>query len=338
MFTKRLAHFVAGFLAFAQISLAQSLDIPVKGYGLSFGNSPHFAGIRFNFRDRGRVEVSGLNVTIWGPHEEISGYVKGIAIGLPFTGGGDIYGVATGLWAAGAERSMHGLMVGPLAAGAGESISGLLVGGLGAGSGKNISGIALAGLGLGSGKDLSGIMLAGLGLGAGRNLKGFAFAGLGAGSGRNVEGILIAGLGAGAGKNITGLSVALLGVGAGKTIKGITIAGLGAGAGEQLQGLSIAGAVGAPKVSGLAAGLAVGGRDFTGAALAPAYFRIIKNGLLKGVSVSAFNHIQGEQRGLSIGLFNFAEFLNGIQIGVLNYAKNNPKGLKLLPLFNAHFD
>jgi len=27
----------------------------------------------------------------------------------------------------------------------------------------------------------------------------------------------------------------------------------------------------------------------------------------------------------------------GLQIGLLNYAENNPGGLQILPLFNAHF-
>jgi hypothetical protein len=29
--------------------------------------------------------------------------------------------------------------------------------------------------------------------------------------------------------------------------------------------------------------------------------------------------------------------LNGVQIGLLNRANNNPPGLRLLPLVNAHF-
>ena len=33
-------------------AFGQSLDIPAKGFGLSFGNSKNFTGVRFNFRDR----------------------------------------------------------------------------------------------------------------------------------------------------------------------------------------------------------------------------------------------------------------------------------------------
>jgi hypothetical protein len=42
--------------------------------------------------------------------------------------------------------------------------------------------------------------------------------------------------------------------------------------------------------------------------------------------------------GVSIGLFNWTPRLRGVQLGLLNYAGNNPDGLKLLPLVNAHFD
>lgn len=75
-----------------------------------------------------------------------------------------------------------------------------------------------------------------------------------------------------------------------------------------------------------------------GAVVAPAYFRVGESGRLKGFSMSAFNHIKGRQDGLVIGLLNVAGDLNGIQIGLLNYARNNRRGLRLLPLVNAHFD
>ena len=38
-----------------------------------------------------------------------------------------------------------------------------------------------------------------------------------------------------------------------------------------------------------------------------------------------------------IGVFNRADNLHGVQIGVLNYAGNNPSGLKWLPGINVHF-
>ena len=50
----------------------------------------------------------------------------------------------------------------------------------------------------------------------------------------------------------------------------------------------------------------------------------------------AYNNVK-ETTGLSIGIFNRARVLNGIQIGVLNNAGNNPRGLQWLPGINAHF-
>ncbi len=40
--------------------------------------------------------------------------------------------------------------------------------------------------------------------------------------------------------------------------------------------------------------------------------------------------------GLSIALFNNTKELHGVQVGILNYAGNNRKGTKLLPILNIH--
>jgi hypothetical protein len=58
---------------------------------------------------------------------------------------------------------------------------------------------------------------------------------------------------------------------------------------------------------------------------------------MKGLSISAFNHIQGEQFGIAIGIFNYAYAVHGFQLGVLNHVKNNPRGLRWLPVFNTSF-
>jgi hypothetical protein len=42
--------------------------------------------------------------------------------------------------------------------------------------------------------------------------------------------------------------------------------------------------------------------------------------------------------GLSIAVFNYAEELNGVQIGVLNIAGNNESGFQILPILNAHIE
>ena len=76
----------------------------------------------------------------------------------------------------------------------------------------------------------------------------------------------------------------------------------------------------------------------TGINFAPAYFRVEdEDACMKGISVSAFNHLKGCQKGMTIGIINYAREVKGIQIGVLNHIADNPKGLRWLPLINASF-
>jgi hypothetical protein len=92
--------------------------------------------------------------------------------------------------------------------------------------------------------------------------------------------------------------------------------------------------VGAPRIEGLAAALAVGAMDTRALVIAPAYFRIERGGRADGLNLSAFNHVRGTQGGVAIGIFNYARTLDGLQLGLLNYAANKPRGTRLLPLLN----
>jgi hypothetical protein len=154
-----------------------------------------------------------------------------------------------------------------------------------------------------------------------------------------MRGIAVGGLGVGAGDGVQGIALGGLGVGAGADVQGLLAAGLAAGAGGTIQGVAIAGlGVGAPRIQGLAMALAAGAKEVDGVVIAPAYFHLAEGGRMRGVSVSAFNRVLGEQRGLAIGLVNYASRLYGVQIGLLNWADNNPAGLKILPVANAHFE
>ena len=113
------------------------------------------------------------------------------------------------------------------------------------------------------------------------------------------------GLPATAARNIDGIAWGWLGAGAYESVRGIAAGGLGVGAGQDLVGIA-------------SGGLGVGaGEDLTGIAI---------GGL--GVGVGA-----GESM---TGIFNYARHLNGVQIGLLNWAGNSRA--KLLPIVNAHFD
>jgi hypothetical protein len=350
---------------------AQSLDLTVNNFGISFGDSRRVNGLRINYRDRRMREVNGVNITVWTPYEEASGVVNGIALGLPVTGARTINGLATGVLGVGADDQIRGIGIAPLGLGAGGKLAGIMIGGLGAGGGGDIEGIAIGGLGVGGGGSLRGIIIGGagaggggdatgimvgglgtgvggrmrglsvggLGAGAGGSLSGIAVGGLGVGSGGDVTGLVVGGLGVGSGGTVTGIAVGGVGVGAGAGMKGLAVGGLGVGSGGTLEGITIAGlGVGAPQVSGVAAALAVGGEDVRWVVLAPAYLRITPGGRLTGVSGSAFNHVRGEQHGLAIGVFNYADELHGVQLGVLNYARNNRKPWRLLPIVNVHFE
>jgi hypothetical protein len=98
--------------------------------------------------------------------------------------------------------------------------------------------------------------------------------------------------------------------------------------------LSVAGiGIGAPSIRGVAIASAVGSEDVRGLVVAPVYFKIANHGSMRGVSVSAFNNIKGTQRGLAIGILNIARSLDGVQLGLLNYA-GNKRHAKLLPIIN----
>jgi hypothetical protein len=317
----------------------QSLNIPAKTWGLSFGNSKEFTGLRFNFRDSRVRRISGINVTLWQPRRDNKdALVTGISIGT-VPGGGRLRGVQLGLLGVAAERDIVGISLGLLGAGAGESITGINIGGLGIGAGENVKGLSLGGLGVGAGESLSGINIGGLGVGAGNNLKGFSFGGLGVGAGDNVKGITIGGLGAGAGKNMVGINIGGIGLGAGGRMTGINLAGIGAGAGEELKGLTMAGlAAGSVRVRGLViAGGAVGGEDIKGAFLAGGCVFVPKGGKMSGLAVSPFNFVKGSQTGIAIGIVNYAWTVKGAQIGLVNIVRSNPRGLRILPVFNSSF-
>ncbi|MGB8952915.1 MAG: hypothetical protein WCC06_09675 [Candidatus Aminicenantales bacterium] len=285
----------------------ESLDFPSKKWGISFGNSKEFTGLRFNFRDSQVKCVNGINVTLWQARKDNGeASVNGLSLGL-IAGAGRLNGIQLGLLGVAAEKKMAGLSLGLLGIGSGGDMVGVNIGGIGAGCGQNLIGLNIGGLGVGAGQDLRGINI---GL-------------LGAGAGRDVAGINIGGLGIGAGRNLAGINIGGLGAGAGEKLIGLTICGLGAGAPE-VQGVTVG-------------GLGVGGNILKGVQLALGTVRVENDGHMIGFSASAFNHIRGTQTGLTIGLVNYARRLKGVQIGLINIVRDNPKYMKILPILNANF-
>lgn len=317
---------VAALVMAALVSVpafGQSLDIPVKGFGLSFGNSKNFTGLRFNFRDKDVERITGVNVTFWSPRDkEPVSVITGLSLG-PVVGGGSLTGVQYGFLGVGAKTNLTGLNLGGLGLGAGGNVTGVNLGGLGVGAGGNLAGINIGGLGAGAGGNVAGLNIGGLGIGAGEDLIGITIGGLGAGAGGKMAGITIAGIGAGAG---------------GKMV-GINIAGIGLGAGDEIVGWAAAGiAAGAPKIRGVAtAGIVVGGKDLKGLFAAGGSVHVPLGGTLAGVAYSPFNYIRGAVSGVSIGLVNYAHTVKGFQLGLVNIVRDNPAWLKVLPVFNTSF-
>jgi len=87
---------------------AQSLDFPSKEWGISFGNSKNFTGLRFNFRDSQVREINGVNITFWQPEEDNKqSVVHGLSLGL-IPGAGTLQGLQIGAVGVAAEREIKG--------------------------------------------------------------------------------------------------------------------------------------------------------------------------------------------------------------------------------------
>lgn len=337
-------------------SFAQGIGVPSKKGGIGFGNLPRFTGLRLNFRDKNVEKINGINATIWQPKDDSvqTGTVNGISLGLPMAMGTENRnGINLGIFGAAAKNNIRGINIGGLGLGAGESVTGINIGGLGMGAGGDIKGINIGGLGAGSGKDMIGFNFGGLGIGSGKSLRGITFGGLGVGASEKITGITLGGLGVGSGKDISGITIGGIGVGSGGNISGLTAALVGVGCGGELRGIVISGiAAGSVKIKAIAIAPVVGGKDVKGLIIAPAYMKIgylrkewkkqevteeEVEGNLKGVTVSAFNQIRGTQQGIAIGVVNYTNHIKGVQFGLINIVKENPKGLRILPILNIRF-
>ncbi len=81
------------------------------------------------------------------------------------------------------------------------------------------------------------------------------------------------------------------------------------------------------------AGLEVRAHAMTG--LAAALIRT-RTDRLTGVGMSGWNRVRGRATGLVIGLYNDVDALDGVEIGLLNRARNNPAPFEFVPFINVH--
>ena len=306
----------------------------------------------------GRIRGVGVGIFSVDAAEEAWG---GTASILSTVGGGG--GITLGGLVATFDDRYTGVGIGGLGSW-GTSMRGIMLSGIGAGVDDRMTGITIAGLGAGAGGTMTGILAGGLGAGVGESMRGVQIGGLGAGAMDTVYGVSIGGLGAGASSSY-GVIMGGLGAGTGTAAHGVTLGGLGVVSGamygvqagglglvaERVRGVQGAGiALVGSRIGGVTAASVVMGEAVTGIAVAPAYFRIIDsdegNGIIgsgedtqprfTGLSASIHNDVRGHQRGISIGIYNYARQLSGVQIGVLNFARNNPIPFRILPLINVN--
>ena len=87
-----------------------SLDLAIKGYGLSLGNSKGINGIRINLVDNNVERINGLNITLWKPRRNPNAVINGASIGLVSTAAKEINGIAIGTGVAG--EKLNGVFFG----------------------------------------------------------------------------------------------------------------------------------------------------------------------------------------------------------------------------------
>jgi hypothetical protein len=139
-----------------------------------------------------------------------------------------------------------------------------------------------------------------------------------------------------------------------KTANGIQIGGLASHT-EKINGISIASiSHAAIKINGIAASFVINSDTLNGvfvgvvvAGSEPALNNKVINGIAVGIIGAGAEKVKGatlglfwcyskEHFGLSMATYNSTDNLHGLQIGLLNYAGNNPKLLRWMPLINFH--
>jgi len=337
---------LAATLAVAVSASADSLDLAVNGYGLSFGNSKRLTGIRINAVDRDVERINGVNLTLWTPGQNPDAQFNGIALAVIGTKARDINGIALSGIGVNARENVRGFSAGLFGVAAGEA-TGVVAGLFTTNIETRVRGIEVAGIWTGSTERLEGVGVSvgsvvaseirgataglfslasesqvGIALGVGgffaRRMTGLGVGGFG-GGGEQLRGVFVGGLGLGT-HHLDGVALSLGGIG-GESLDGIMIAGLGLGTTGEIRGIALAGLVNfAPRVTGVSVGALNGFYPD----------RIDLEDFLH------FDFTNQEFNGLQVGLFNYSAELKGVQVGLINYAANNPRWARLLPLVNLH--
>jgi hypothetical protein len=346
-----------------------SLDIPSSTWGISFGNSTNFNGIRFNYRDCDVETINGFNFTLWEGKSIVDSEVNGISLGI-IPNASRLYGINIGIGAIVAEEELAGLNFALLSTVSNGEIYGLNFSGLATVANGNIKGISIGGLAVVANGESTGFNIGGLASVSNGNMTGFNIGGLALVSDGELTGFNFGGLASVANENITGINISTLALVTNGELTGFNFGGLASVANDGITGFNIGGLalVSDESISGInLGGLAIvsGGNSLYGLSLTLGKIETAEsiNGIsisgyktetidftginvtvawtefqnMKGFSFAGYNQINGNQTGLTIGFLNYAENLNGVQIGLINIADNNSGIAKILPFVNAHF-
>lgn len=347
----------------------KSFDIPSSSFGLSFGNSRNFTGLRFNTRECNIGTINGINITLWTPKNPGISSVNGFSFGVA-PAAEELNGIQLGMIGSVSGQDMNGINFGGLAIVSGEDMNGINIGFLAAVSNNNMNGFNFGSLATISNNDMNGINIGGLATVSNGSIAGLNFGGLALVSNNNMTGINFSSLATVAQGKLTGLNFSGLALvsqddifginfsGAAlvsqKDIGGINISGIALVSNGELKGLNLGlGAIvsGEGNITGINVGLGainavndVIGLTFNGYKTECTHLKGINVTIgwsdleeLSGISISSLNKISGHQTGISIGLFNIAESLSGLQLGLINIVKDNPIPFRILPGLNVGF-
>lgn len=173
-----------------------------------------------------------------------------------------------------------------------------------------------------------------------KNMNGVQFSGLANLAGGSMHGLQIGGISNVNGNNLAGVSISGLVNISGNRAKGVLITGLTNIAGDNTGGVMISGIINVTgnKASGVQlAGLAnITGEKFSGV-MASGLLNVVGE-TINGIQLSGLaNVVGGQLNGVQAGLFNYATKARGLQIGLVNYYKDEMKGFQL-GLVNANPD
>lgn len=279
-----------------------SFDIAIHKFGVSFGNSEQFNGMRFNFSDRDIKRINGANFTIWSPGYNAEGRIRGISLGLIRPEANDIIGLTFGGAAIFGGTRLSGINISGLTTVCSGDMRGVNFGTLLLGTGDNMTGLNASGLITLSFGNIQGVSIGGFALIAQHRIRGFNVAGLAVTSPGRIDGITLSGL-IMRSPHISGVSFCTFMIRADKSLRGFALSAFRIKA-KEMKGISIAS------------------------------FQSIEKS--HGITLGLYNAFSDTQYGICFGLVNFATTLKGAQIGLINYAKNNPKWARLLPFINLH--